>query len=185
MLYFLKKSMVDDQLEEEQLAPEIDENGIDAGTVLMAWDTWEFPPVERSRRWYLIAGTLALGMIIYALLTSNYGFAIIILMFAVLLVLKDLRKPARVTAAITTHGIVFNHEFFDYERIKDFGIVYNPPEVKNLYITFNNRLSPMLSIPLEDANPIRLRQTLLSYVFENINRDDESLTDILTRVYKL
>jgi hypothetical protein len=177
--------MAEDQLQEEQLAPEIDENGIDAGTVLMAWDTWEFPPVERSRSWYLIAGTAALGMIIYGLLTANYGFAIIIIMFAVLVIMKDVRKPAQVTAAITTHGIVFNHEFFTYDSIKDFAIVYNPPEVKNLYITFTNRLSPMLSIPLEEANPIRLRQTLLPYLFENIDRDDESLTDTLTRVYKL
>ena len=177
--------MVEDQIQEEQLVPEIDENGIDAGTVLMAWDTWEFPPVERSRRWYLIVGAVGLGMITYALLTSNYGFAIILIMFAVLLVLKDLKKPAKVTAAITTHGVVFDHEFFDYEKIKDFSVVYNPPDVKNLYITFNNRLSPMLSIPLEEANPVRLRQTLLPYIFENLDRDDESLTDILTRVYKL
>lgn len=161
------------------------EDGIDVGRVLFAWETWEFPPVERSTQWYVIASAAGLGMLIYALLTANFVFALIIVMFAVIMLMRDLKKPARVQAAITTDGVVFNNEFYPYKDIKDFSVIYEPPEVSNLYIGFHSRLSPLMSIPLEDADPNEVRTQLLPFVFENLERDSESLTDTLSRVYKL
>lgn len=162
-----------------------DHEVVDVGNVITGWETWEFPPVERSTQWYAIAGLLGLGMLLYALLTANFVFALIILMFAVIMLLRDMKKPARVSAYVTTSGVVYGDEFFPYENIRDFSITYQPPEVKHLYITFNNRIQPMLSIPLEDADPNLVRQSLLPYVFENLKREGESLTDTLRRVYKL
>jgi hypothetical protein len=161
------------------------EDGLDVGRVLLAWETWEFPPVERSTRWYVIAALLGLGMLVYALLTANFVFALIIVMFAVIMLMRDLKKPARVQAAITSEGIVFNNEFYPYGDIKDFSVIYEPPAVNSLYVGFNSRLTPMLSVPLEDTNPNEVRKQLLPFVFENLDRDGESLTDTLSRVYKL
>jgi hypothetical protein len=161
------------------------EDGIDVGRVLLAWETWEFPPVERSTRWYVIAAAAGLGMIIYALLTTNFVFALIIVMFAVIMLMRDLKKPVRVQAAITTDGVVFNNEFYPFGDIKDFSVIYEPPAVSNLYLGFVGRLSPMMSISLDDADPNEVRAQLLPYVFENLDRDSESLTDALSRVYKL
>ena len=161
------------------------EDGIDVGRVLLAWETWEFPPVERSTGWYVIAAAAGLGMLIYALLTANFVFALIIVMFAVILLMRDLKKPARIQVAITTDGIAFNNEFYPYGDIKDFSVIYEPPAVSSLYLDFNSRLSPMMSIPLEDADPNVVRAQLLPFIFENLDRDGESLTDALSRVYKL
>ncbi|MFZ2681559.1 MAG: hypothetical protein WAZ14_00445 [Patescibacteria group bacterium] len=161
------------------------EDGIDVGRVLLAWEAWEFEPTERSTRWYVIAATLGLGMLVYALLSANFVFALIIVMFAVIMLMRDLRKPARVQVAITTDGVVFKNEFFPFADIKDFSIIYEPPAIKNLYLGFNGKLTPMMSIPLEDADPIQVREELLPFIFENLDRDAESLTDTLSRVYKL
>ncbi len=161
------------------------EDGIDVGRVLFAWETWEFAPVERSTRWYVIAAALGLGMLVYALLTTNFVFALIIVMFAVIMLMRDLRQPARVQAAITTDGVVFNHEFYSFKDIKDFSVIYEPPDVNNLYLGFNGRLSPPMSITLEEVDPNEVRAQLLPFVFENLDRDSESLTDTLSRVYKL
>jgi hypothetical protein len=161
------------------------EDGIDVGRVLLAWETWEFSPTERSTRWYVIAAAAGLGMLVYALLTANFVFALIIVMFAVIMLMRDLRKPARVQAAITTDGVVFNNEFYSFADIKDFSVIYEPPAVSNLYLGFNSRLSPMMSISLEDMDPNEVRAQLLPFVFENLDRDSESLTDTLSRVYKL
>ncbi len=171
-------------MENENARPE-EIRGIDAGTVLLHWETWEFPPVERSTRWYVIAGVVGFGMLIYAILTANFVFALIVLMFAAIMLLKDLKKPKRVQIAITSSGVVFDNEFHSYDDIKDFSMVYQPPEVSMLYVAFRHKLSPLLAISLEEMNPNEVREALLPFVFENLDREGERLTDVLTRVYKL
>lgn len=158
---------------------------LDAGTPIMSWETWEFPLVERSKRWYIIASIVGLFFMVYALFTANFIFGVIVLMFAVITLLRDLKKPARVPVHITTSGLVFGGDFYTFENIRDFSLTYNPPDVQNLYVTFHGRFRPMLSIDLEGMNPNEVRQALLPFVFENLEREGESLTDVLRRVYKL
>lgn len=168
--------------EQEQ---EVKTRVIDVGDELLSWETWEFPLVERSRRWYIIAGSLGIGLILYGILTANFVFSVIVLMFAVITLMRDLKKPDRVQVFLTTAGVVLGGEFYKYEDIRDFSITYDPPDVKSLYITFHRRFQPMLSISLEDMNPNVVRTALLPYAFENLQREGESLTDVLRRVYKL
>jgi hypothetical protein len=171
--------------EGKKTTPEAEHEHIDVGNVIVTWETWEFPPTERSNGWYVAAGSIGLAMLLYALMTANFVFALILLMFAVILLMRDIRKPARVRAYVTTSGVVFGDEFYPYEKIKDFSISYSPPDVKYLYVAFQSRVQPTLSIHLDDVNPNDVRQALLPYVFENLDRDGESLTDTLRRVYKL
>lgn len=158
---------------------------IDAGEPMMSWESWEFPYVERSKRWYVIASTIGLFLILYALFTGNFIFGIIVLMFAVITLIRDLKRPSRVPVHITSKGLVFGEAFFPFEDIRDFSLTYDPPDINNLYVDFHGRFQPMLSIGLEDLNPNEIRSTLLPFVFENLEREGESLTDVLRRVYKL
>ncbi len=170
-----------DQEKAVQKEPEV----IDAGTPMLSWEAWEFPLVERSKRWYIATSILGLFLILYALFTANFIFGVIVLMFAVISLLRDLKKPARVPVHITTSGLVFGNDFYKFEDIRDFSLTYDPPDVRNLYVAFHGRLQPLLSIDLEEMNPNDVRQTLLPFVFENLEREGESLTDMLRRVYKL
>ena len=171
------------QQEAEEIAPSPD--AVDAGDILFTWETWEYPPTERSGRWYAIAASAGLFCLIYAMFTANYIFAVIVVMFAVIIMMRDIRKPGRTQTYITTGGVVFADRLYTFKDIQDFSITYDPPQVKNLYLTFNRTSQPMLSIPLEDANPNLVRAALLPFVYENLARDGETLTDTLRRVYKL
>lgn len=178
----------DIQLEPEteaMLDEAVPDGAVDVGAELMAWEAWDFPPVERSRRWYLLAALVGLGLLLYAVFTANFVFGLIVLMFAIITIMKDLKKPSRVPVYITTSGVVLGQEFYRFQDIRDFSISFNPPTVKSLYVTFHGRLQPMLSIDLDGMNPNEVRRTLLPYVYENLEREGESLTDILRRVYKL
>ena len=157
----------------------------DAGESLFTWKTWEYPPFERSVRWYLIASILAVALIAYSVYTENYLFAIIILMIGVLVLITSLRHPEKIDVHITSLGLVLGDDFHSYKEIKDFSIIYEPPAVKLLYIDFQSRLHPMVAIPIEDADPNLIREVLLPYVFENIDRESEGLTELVRRVYKI
>ena len=168
---------------------QIDQNAIgetiDAGASIMSWEAWEFPLVNRTKRWYIVASVIGLMMILYSVFTANFIFGAIILMFAVIILIQDLKKPARLAAHITSKGLVFGDDYYPFEEIRDFSLTYDPPDINTLYVTFHSRIQPMLSIGLEDLNPNNVRRTLLPFVFENLEREGESLTDVLRRVYKI
>lgn len=177
--------MEDAELQQQTEPMEQDPNAVDAGDILLTWESWEYPPTERSGRWYAIATTAGLGCLLYAMFTANYIFAVIIVMFALIIMMRDIRKPARTQTYITTEGVVFVDRLYPFKDIQDFSITYDPPSVKNLYLTFHKTLQPTLSIPLEEANPNLVRAALLPFVYENLGREGETLTDTLRRVYKL
>jgi hypothetical protein len=159
-------------------------NGRDAGVILTSWETWDHEPVERSQRWYAVAGSLGVAALLHAVITGNYLFALIILMFAALLLVQDMRAPRKTNAYITDTGVVYDGEIFPFTDLEGFALVYRPP-VKMLYLSFNRNFQPTLAIPLLEADPVVIRENLLGYLMEDSNLERERLTDTLHRVYKL
>lgn len=175
-------------MQEEQKQSEYieqDDDVVDVGNALVSWETWEYPPHERSKRWYIIISIIGVALLVYSIATANYLFAIIILMTGIIILINGMRQPNRMSVHITDMGIVLGDTFHDYKTIKEFAIVYEPPIVKTLYVDFNSVLKPMISIPLEDIDPNLVRQSLLPFAYENLAREDETLTDMLRRLYKL
>jgi len=164
---------------------EVEEAPIQIGAPQMAWEVDEYPQHQRSRTWYLVTGIFGVVMIIYAIATANFLFAVIILMTGVITLLATFMPPDRVPVVITNTGVVVSDMYYDFEAIKDFAIVYDPPEIKYLYLEFDSPWHPLVSVPLEDEDPNEVRELLLPYLIENIHRTDERLTDALRRVYKL
>ena len=162
-----------------------DDDSVDVGESHVSWETWEYPPHERSRAWFVLAAIAGAILLVIAITSVNYLFAIIILLMGVILLINGLRHPDRVEVHVTDQGVVVGDHYYDYKDIKDFSIIYEPPEIKLLYIDFNRLLDPMVVIPLEDVDPNDVRDSLLPYVFENLKREDETLTDMLRRMYKL
>ena len=160
-------------------------NPDELGESLVAWEVDEFPQHARSRMWYILASLVSLGLIIYSVLTSNFLFAIIILMGGVLLFLSTFIQPERIPIVITSTGIVVGDMFYDYQSVRDFSIIYDPPDVKLLYLDFFALTHPLISVPLEDVDPNLVRARLLTFCVENLNRNEEGLTDLVRRVYKL
>lgn len=128
---------------------------------------------------------IGVGLIVYSIATANFLFAVIILMSGIITLVSDFRHPDRVTVAVTSTGIVVGEAYYDFRSINDFAFVYEPPEVKLLYVTFKQAWNPMLAIPLEDTDPNAVRKELLPFCLENLDRTSETLTDVLRRVYKL
>lgn len=155
------------------------------GRALVSWETWEYPKHDRSPLWYLIAGVIAVLLILFALFTGSFPFAVIILMTGIIIFLSHLREPERIMVHITSNGVIIGHHFYAYKEIRDFSIVYDLPQAKLLYLDFFGRLHPLMSIPLEEVNPNEVREALMPYAVENLQRDEETLTDVLARIFRI
>ena len=82
-------------------------------------------------------------------------------------------------------GIIIDTQFIPYKALKSFSIVYEPPVIKLLYLDFNSSVRKSLPVPLEDVNPIKVREILLNYIEENFERKEESFDETFERVLRL
>lgn len=155
------------------------------GEEIFSWTVDEYERHVRGPIWYTAAFIVGVGLILYAMLTQNFLFAVIIIMTGVIIGLSSLRDPQRILFQMTTRGIVLGNEFTPYKDIKSFWIFYEPPHFKNLYIDYRNPMTPHLKIPLEEQDPLEVRSALMEFLREELTQEQEPLSELLGRVLKL
>jgi hypothetical protein len=157
----------------------------DHGKIFASWEFPEFIKYQRNTAWYVFTALIGLFLIIYAVYTYNFLFAFIIVMLGFILVIYMAKEPMTVRFIITEDGLELNHHFYSYKEVDTFWIIYEPPEVKNLYFDFKSTLKPSFSIPLLNQDPLEIRTVLLKYLREDLEKEEESTTDLLERKFKL
>jgi len=159
---------------------------IDLGDEIVGWETPEYEKHERTKLWYIIAIVTALLLLLFAFLTANFLFAVIIIIVSLVIILHDSREPDMIKVSLTDEGVIVGRKFYDYDELKNFSIVYKPrQDVKNLYFEFKSAIKPRLSIPLGDMNPLSIRKNLLKYLEEDLERTDQPLSESLAKIFKL
>jgi hypothetical protein len=177
------------------------------GRPLLNWRITEYPSYQRDRRWHIIFGSIVLGLLILVLLPSSvwpdfliktpvlrnffltgpdYTFAILILLISFVIMANGRQQPSEIDVIITTEGLIVGSKFYNYDQFKEFCIIFKPAEnVRVLYLEYKNTLMPRLSLGIADADPISLRDTLLQYLEEDLERTDESNSDYFGRLFKI
>lgn len=158
----------------------------EAGNVLHTWEIEEYEEYERSKMWYIIAISTALVLMLSAFFTANFLLAVIIIITSLVVFLRHGQAPDLVNFHITDEGAVIGKIFYDYDEIKDFSIVYKPShDVRQLYFEFNSALKHRLSIPLKNNDPLPIRENLLKYLPEDLERTERPFSEELSRLLRL
>lgn len=158
----------------------------DYGKKMISWTIPEYDKHEREKGWYIVAAIVGLIFIIYSFFSGNFLFAAIVIIGALVIMIHDGQEPMKIDFSITDEGLIVGKKFYDYDVIKDFSIVYKPHDnVKNLYFEFKNAVRPRLSIPLKSMNPLPIRENLLKYLLEDLERTDQPLSEALAKMFKL
>ncbi len=149
------------------------------------WETKLYPTYARGPRWYffLTAGTLLL--VSYAVMTSNFLFAFLILLCAIILVLAGNEEAPTVLAQIGDLGIVWDGKLYLYNDIVNFSVVYQPPYINSLYLETKSLAQPRIRISLEDQDPVEIRAHLQAFLTENTDLQTEQSSDILGRLLRI
>ena len=143
------------------------------GEVLFSWQTQEFQKYNFESSKLLLLIVAGIALLIYGLFTANYLFMIFIIMAAVVIYIFDKKEPATIDVIITKEDIVIGDKRLTYEEdLKSFWILYNPPEVKTLNFDRQQLLVPNISLQLEDENPLKIREVLLRYLPEDMEREE-------------
>ena len=156
----------------------------DHGEVFFSWKFPEFPQYKRDQSWYVWAAVVVILLLIYSVFAVNFLFGLITIISA-LIILMFHRSHNEVEFKITEDGILVNAKFYDYKDIKNFYIIYEPPAVKTLYFEPKSFFSPRIPISLENKNPVEIREILRKYLEEDLDRENEPLSDQTSRMFKL
>ena len=154
-------------------------------TKLVSWTIPEYSSHERSRRWYITASVILALLLIYSFFTANFLFALILIIAAITVVLHDKHEPTEIEFAITEDGVILGAQFHEYRKFASFWIFYEPSQNKMLFLEFKNRIRPRLPIPLFNKNPLHLRGILLKYLKEDMEKENEPISEQLSRLLKL
>lgn len=149
---------------------------------------WEMPAFykpERSKSWYFGLAVLSVLLIAYAVWTANFLFAFIIFLSAIIMLLVGSQEPRHILVQIGDNGIVVDGKLYLYQDINNFGIVYQPPISKVLYVEPKSRLSQRLRLELADQDPVQLRTHLRQYLQEDLDLQGEHLSDIVGRLLRI
>ncbi len=156
----------------------------DHGQMLMEWKFSELPNYSRSRRWYFGMSLFGLAAIAWSVFDRNPMFAIIVLLFLAIVFFQARQRSNIMTIRITEDGFEIGKNFYAHDDISKFWIIYKPP-AKTLYLRFKSAFRPVLGIPLEDTDPVKLRQSLTKYLTEDLDQEDEPASDAYGRLFKI
>ena len=174
-----KKKEEKEEKEEKEYIPE------DYGEVLAAWEFPEYTKIKRNKSWYIFFVIITISVLIYSYFTENPLFAIIIILFTVIYTIIERKEPREAQIIILEDGIIIDNKFIDYKEIKNFYIIYHPPTIKNLYLQPKNQLKPRLALPLEKQNPVEIREILLKYIDEDLEKEEIPTSEGISRLLKL
>ena len=155
------------------------------GGVVFDWEVNEYEKHDRNKRWYVITAIVGVALLLYSVISGNYLFTLVVVLFGIVLFLQDMQQPMQVSFAVTETGIVVGSTYYPFKEITSYWIIYNPPEVKNIYFTTNSILKHRLQVPLLDIDPRPIREYLNQFLIEDLDQEEEPLSDRLGRMFKL
>lgn len=163
----------------------IDENSF-VGEVLHEWSVPEYEQHIRTIPWYVIMGIIGVALVAYAVLTGNFLFALILVLFSIIIFLQSHQAPIIIPFRITELGLVVNNRFYAFSELDKFYIIYNPQdEAKMLYVETHSITRPALRIPLMDMDPNDVRMTLREFLEEDLEKEEEPFSDMFARKWRI
>jgi len=155
------------------------------GKLLLKWNFPEYESPVRNKSWYFVSSLAFIIILVYSLVTSNFIFAIFLILFALIIFLHLKGSPLEVEFKIYEDGLVLGNRFYEWAELKSFRLVYKPPYVKRLYFDTKNNLTPEVSVNLEKENPLEVRKILKNYLKEDLEKEEEILFDKINRWLKI
>ncbi len=144
----------------------------------------EFLDYERGMVWYAVAGGISLVILAVGLLNQAITFVIAYLLAMAVYFLLHHTEAKLLEVSVTAYGVRIDGEFFPYNEIKSFWLIWDPPYIADLKLELRRRLHPIRTIHIFGQDPESLRTLLRAHVEEATERG-ETKTSTLVRLLRL
>lgn len=147
---------------------------------------WSFPDGIKYKRnvWWYVVSLIVLGLLIAWSLAEgrwfgdrNYIFAVFLVLFYLVAILNNFHAGKEMEFIITPDGVKLADRFYYYKEFDNFYIIYEEGGVRSLYLEFINPLKGRIVAPLLAQDPVAIRDFLLKYLREDLDREVEPLSE--------
>lgn len=143
---------------------------------------WQAPSFRSNPdKTYLALTVIALfaGAGILFFFKQDAVLEIFLMLSAFVLLLQANKKPEITEIWIGRKGVSVGSKLYQYKELRSFWIDYNPHGIKELSLQSIKWYVPYIKIPLEQEDPLKIRDLMISFVPEKMH--EQSLADILGR----
>jgi len=151
--------------------------------VIAHWQAPEFEEYERDRKWYIWVSVALVAIVGWAIYTNSPVMAITFILIGVVGYIYMQQAPRILDFMITYDGVVAGREIFEFDNIESFWIFYEPPHIKVLSLKTDSHLLPFVHIPIEEENPVHIRQILLKFIPEE--KQEEGMVQVMERILRI
>lgn len=152
---------------------------------VFSWQHQEFVPYKKSIWWYGISIAVLALAVWASVFFDNIMFGVFLVLFYLVVLLTDKETPEMIEFTITPDGLKAGKLFHYYKDIDHFYVIYKKDGIKNLYFEFRNPIKGRLIVPLEDQDAVAIRDFLLKYVKEDLDREEEPFSEQIRRIFRL
>ena len=154
-------------------------SGVEANKPIFAWKSPDFIQYERSGRWYIIVGVVAIvlaGLLAWQELWTGVALVIVA---AIIFIISSRIKPREVICAVYTEGVVVGDKAYEYGEFKSFWISIG--ELPKLKLQRTGRIAGIVEMPLQnvDTNQIRL------YISKHLPEEEEKGEDLVDYINRI
>lgn len=153
---------------------------------MVSWEIPEYTKYPHGRRWYVIAGILVLGILVYAIWSKNYLFGVLTVLVLLIIIMHEVKEPRKIFFGITEKGIVVDDRLLPHGSVERFWIVENERENEAaLFLDFKSMVRPRMSVPVSSELTGDVRDALGSYVAEDEEKSKIPFSDSFGRWFKI
>lgn len=153
-------------------------------SAVFEWQAPEYHKHHKGAVWFIIAGLIAFGLVVYGVVTAGWTFSVAILIFSGVYLLIHSQEPKKIPVKISPMGIKMGNHYVPYSDIRAFWIVYHPPMIKTLNFRTVHPLLPDMMLSLEHHDPSEIRDYLSTQIPEWEGKA-ESFSNTLVRLLRL
>jgi hypothetical protein len=134
--------------------------------------SWSAPSAKptRSIDWYWTAAAIAIALIIQALWSANWLFALLLLLAVISITLKHQHAPAHYDIEIRENGVVVNEAFLPYNSCASFAVRMSEHRA-SLVLYPTSILSGHVTLPLGGMNPDTIYASLIEHLPEHPHKE--------------
>ena len=161
------------EMPEEELIEEFSKDTI------MHWNAPEFEMLEQNKKRLAYAALILLIIIGYTSFTNNPIMAIVFVLIGIVAYMNLQKAPRDLDFRIIPEGVIAGKEIYEFENMHSFWIFYDPQYKKIISLHTKSYLAPFVHIPIDDQDPVAIRQVLLKYIPEI--EQDHNVAEMLER----
>ena len=149
----------------------------------ISWSAPEFVHYPKSKTWFGVFAVMGLALVGYFLTQKDFLTSSMFLLLFLMLMFVARAKPRQIEVTLSGRGIKLNETIVPYQQIKSFWLVYEPDQVKTLNFETTAYLNRFLTVQLADQDPVAVREYLLDFLPEDLDRE-ERVIDRISRTLK-